>query len=411
VIKVSIQRNGPLGVLIFFLYAVSVCAQDPDTRAGRLQKLREAKAQQLHSYKRTDLESALFEFKNRRLIERYQAGFRNFHPLIGGLDTGSGFAFGTEFIKSDIAGGALEYRMSGQASIAGYQRYKLGLGAPKLAKGRVFLRFDFAQNNAPQEDLYGLGSNSATEDRTNFRLETTDYVGSAGVRIFKKLELGAHGGVLNTNVGPGTDERFPSSEEVFSPDAMPGLDRQPHYKYAGAFARVDSRNQPLNPRSGGLYTIDASYFLDRDFRAYSFRRWRVEAQQYFPFFNERRVIAVRGKLDLNSANWDQQVPFFMMPTVGGSEDLRGYREFRFRDKNSLVLNLEYRWEAFSGLDVALFGDAANVFPKADDIKLGDLKTSYGFGFRFNSERSVFLRIDVSFSPEGVRSFVKFNHVF
>ena len=123
------------------------------------------------------------------------------------------------------------------------------------------------------------------------------------------------------------------------------------------------------------------------------------------------MIAVRGKLELTDANSDQQVPFFLMPTVGGSEDLRGYREFRFRDKDSLVFNLEYRWEAFSGLDLALFGDAGNVFPKAGDIKLDKLKTSYGFGFRFNTERSVFWRIDVGFSPDGVRPFVKFNHVF
>jgi outer membrane protein assembly factor BamA len=137
----------------------------------------------------------------------------------------------------------------------------------------------------------------------------------------------------------------------------------------------------------------------------------MEAQQYFPFFNQRRVIAVRGKLEMTDANSDQQIPFYLLPVVGGSEDLRGYREFRYRDRDSLVFNLEYRWEAFSGLDLALFGDAGNVFPKAGDIQLDKLKTSYGLGFRFNTDRSVFWRIDIGFSPEGTRTFVKFNHVF
>jgi outer membrane protein assembly factor BamA len=396
---------------ITLLGAVQVCAQDPDTRAGRLQQERQAKAQQLAPYKRNGLESLLFELKDRRIMERYQAGYKGFHPMLGGLATGSGFALGAQFRKTDIADGVLNFQSSAQASFAGYQKYQLGLSAPALAQRRVSLAFNFTQNNFPQEDFFGLGSDSAVENRTSYRLETTEYSGSVGFRPIRKLELGGRGAILNTNVGHGTDLRFPSTEEVFEPETTPGLDRQPHYEYAGGFAKFDSRDHPLNPRSGGLYEIEGGYYHDRNLGLFSFRRWRMEVQQYLPFFNERRVIAFRGKLESTDANSTQQVPFFLMPTVGGSEDLRGYREFRFRDKNALVFNLEYRWEAFSGLDMALFGDAGNVFQKVDDIRLNKLKTSYGFGFRFNTEQSVFWRIDFGFSPEGMRSFVKFNHVF
>jgi len=396
---------------ITLLGAVQVCAQDLDTRAGRLQQERQAKAQQLTPYKRHGLESLLFELKDRRIMERYQAGYKGFHPMLGGLATGSGFALGAQFRKTDIADGVLNFQTSAQASFAGYQKYQLGLSAPALAKRRVSLAFNFTQNNFPQEDFFGLGSDSAAENRTSYRLETTEYSGSVGFRPIRKLELGGRGAILNTNVGHGTDLRFPSTEEVFEPETTPGLDRQPHYEYAGGFAKFDSRDHPLNPRSGGLYEVEGGYYHDRNLGLYSFRRWRMEVQQYLPFFNERRVIAFRGKLESTDPNSTQQVPFFLMPTVGGSEDLRGYREFRFRDKNALVFNLEYRWEAFSGLDMALFGDAGNVFQKVDDIKLNKLKTSYGFGFRFNTEQSVFWRIDFGFSPEGMRSFVKFNHVF
>ena len=397
--------------VIAVLCATSLCAQDADTRADRLQKERQAKLQQLQPYKRTGLESILFELKDRRVMERYQAGYKGFHPMLGGFTTGSGFALGTQFRKTDIAGGVLNFQTGAQASFAGYQRYQLGLSAPALASNRVFLGFNFTQNNFPQEDFFGIGSDSATEDRTSYRLETTEYAANAGFRPIRKLELGVRAAILNTNVGHGTDLRFPSTEEVFQPATTPGLDQQPHYTYGGGFAKYDLRDHPGNPRSGGLYQIEGGYYRDRDLGAYSFRRWTMEAQQYFPFFNERRVIAVRGKLELTNANSNQAVPFFLMPTIGGSEDLRGYREFRFRDRNSVVFNVEYRWEAFSGLDLALFGDAANVFNEADEIRLRKLKTAYGFGFRFNTEQSVFWRIDFGFSPEGMRPFVKFNHVF
>jgi outer membrane protein assembly factor BamA len=398
-------------IIVAVFLPVAVCAQEADTRAGRLQQQRQDKSRALRPYERTGLESVLYEFKERRILERYQAGYRGFHPILGGMTTGSGFAFGTQFRKNDIANGILDLKVGGQASLAGYQKYQLGVSAPRLAKGRVFVGFDFTQDNYPQEDFFGVGSDASKQDRTNYRLEQTDYSTRVGVRPVRQLEVGGRFGILNTNVGRGTDVRFPSVEEVFDAGAAPALDRQPHYTYAGGFARYDRRDHPGNPRTGSLFEVEYTHYHDRKLDLYGFRRWRMEVQQYVPFFNARRVIAFRGKVDLTSANEDQLMPFFMMPTVGGSEDLRGYPEFRFRDKNSAVFNLEYRWEAFSGLDLALFGDAGNVFREGDDISLRKLKTAYGFGFRFNNSQSVFWRIDFGFSPESQRTFVKFNHVF
>jgi outer membrane protein assembly factor BamA len=101
----------------------------------------------------------------------------------------------------------------------------------------------------------------------------------------------------------------------------------------------------------------------------------------------------------------------MQQTLGGSEDLRGFREFRFRDRNVVVYNLEYRWEVFSGMDMALFGDAGKVFPDRSDFSLSNLEGAYGIGLRFNQAKAVFLRIDIGRSREGTRFFFKFGHVF
>jgi outer membrane protein assembly factor BamA len=101
----------------------------------------------------------------------------------------------------------------------------------------------------------------------------------------------------------------------------------------------------------------------------------------------------------------------MQPTLGGQDDLRGFRPFRFRDKNLLLLNTEYRWEVFSGLDMAVFGDAGKVFARKSQLNLKDLETSAGFGFRFNARNNVFLRLDVGFSHEGFQVAMKFNNLF
>jgi outer membrane protein assembly factor BamA len=397
--------------LFVFLFAAVLPAYPQDSRAERLQQQRQKKSLELRPSERNGLEKILFEFKDRRIMERYQAGFKGFHPMLGGLATGSGFALGTQYAKTDIMNGMLSFRASGQASFAAYQKYGLALEAPRIANELLSVSFNFTQRNYPQEDFFGIGSNSAKDDRTNYRLEDTDYAASVAVRPLTKLTVGTRLGILNTNTAPGTDTRFPSIERLFGATSVPALDRQPDYGYAGAFIQYDRRDEPLNPRSGGLYRAEGGYYDDRDTQSYSFRRWEMELQQYFPFFNERRVVAFRSRLALTDTNAGQDVPFFLLPTLGGSDDLRGFSEYRFRDKNSLLFNLEYRWEAFSGLDLALFGDAGNVFKDAGDIDLNELKTAYGFGFRFNTHKSVFWRIDVGFGQEGTHMFVKFNHVF
>lgn len=75
------------------------------------------------------------------------------------------------------------------------------------------------------------------------------------------------------------------------------------------------------------------------------------------------------------------------------------------------LNAEYRWEAFSGLDLALFVDAADVGPTWRSLVGKNLKTSWGGGFRFNTNRRVFLRVDIASSREDTRVWVRMGPVF
>jgi outer membrane protein assembly factor BamA len=355
-------------------------------------------------------ETVLYQFKERKVLERFEAGFNGFHPGIGGLATGSGIAIGSDFRKEGLAGG-INLKASAKASLRHYQKYEFGVEIPRIANHEVFLEFNGRQRNYPQEDFYGIGSNSSKADRTDYRLEDTSFTATAGVRPKLWLTAGLRGGILNTNTGHGTDTRYQSTENVFSETAAPAVGSQPHYYQSGAFVDVDYRDNRLNPRAGGHYVANVTSFKDHSLDQFSFNQFDIEAQQYFPFFNKRRVIAVRALATLTQTPNDQQVPFFMLPALGGSESLRGFQQFRFHDRNRVLMNLEYRWEVFSGLDMALFGDAGQVAKEVSDLSLNHLKTSYGIGFRFNTARSVFLRLDVGRSNEGQLIFLKFGHVF
>jgi outer membrane protein assembly factor BamA len=101
----------------------------------------------------------------------------------------------------------------------------------------------------------------------------------------------------------------------------------------------------------------------------------------------------------------------MQPVLGGSEDLRGFRSFRFYDNNSLIMNGEYRWHVVNTISMALFADAGKVFTRRGQLNFSNLEADGGIGFRFNIRGRQFLRVDVAKGREGFRFWLKFNDVF
>ena len=406
--------HATIGFLILLaptIFLAAATAQNaPLTRQEELRQQREVKSKSLKPNKAGSLEAGTLYVQKERVLERFAEGWKGIHPKLGGLSTGSGFAGGIRYAPR-IAEGQVDFQISGAISPRLYQFYDLKLGAPKLLGGKLFTEFYSRYRSYPQEDFFGLGPNSRKQDRTNFALEDSRFDISLGWNWTKWLTTGVTAGHLKTNIGRGTDSRFPTTESVFSPAALSELAQQPSYNHLDALLRVDYRDEPLNPHSGGKYQLVYGYFDDQKLGRYSFRRLDAEIQQHFPFLKKKRVISFRGLASLTDTNPGQSIPFYMMHEAGGADSLRGYREFRFRDRNLLVMNLEYQWEAFSGLDMAIFGDAGKVASRRRDINLKDLESDVGFGFRFNSIKSVFLRIDIAFSQEGTRVFFKFAPAF
>jgi hemolysin activation/secretion protein len=117
-------------------------------------------------------------------------------------------------------------------------------------------------------------------------------------------------------------------------------------------------------------------------------------------------------MSTSSVDPNQEVPFYMMPTLGGNDSLRGYRDYRFRGPHALLMQGEYRFEVWSGLDAALFYDAGKVAMRRSELDFNNLESDYGFGFRFNTDRGVVLRVDAAFgSRDGKHLWVVFGGRF
>jgi hypothetical protein len=380
------------------------------SRAEELEQRREQEGG-VYPRERSRVEDGFVWIADHKILERLTRGVGGLRLMFGQLVTGSGFALGPEYFREDLADGAVQFRASARGSARKYVLGEVQLGFPRLFGRRAFLDLHTRWRNFPGVNYFGPGPDSLRTDRTGYRIEGGDHGFDFGIRPVRHVRLGTTGSYLQLNVGPGADRRYIGTERLFTPAEAPGIDRQPDYLTGGVFAEYDWRDHPGGARFGGLYSARFEYLHDQDLNLYTHRRLRLEAQQYVPFFNRRRVIALRAMSVLTYQNPGQRVPFYLQPTVGGSDDLRGFLPYRFHDNNMLVLNGEYRWEIFTGLDGALFYDAGKVFPKRSQLNFRNLEGSAGFGFRLNVGNTVFMRIDFGFSHEGAQAWLKFRDLF
>jgi outer membrane protein assembly factor BamA len=221
------------------------------------------------------------------------------------------------------------------------------------------------------------------------------------------------GGVdyLAPRVSDGTDDGLRSIGERFDAATAPGLGSTSDHLRSYVTLDVD-RRQPRNARRGGWYRAELAHFAHTDGSRYSFDRLDVDLRQFASILSERRVFVARAYVSTSSPSPGQAVPFYLMPTLGGNETLRGYRAYRFRGPHALLLQGEYRFEVWSGLDAAFFYDAGKVAMRRRDLDLRGLETNYGFGFRFNTDHGTILRIDTALgSRDGAHLWVVFGGTF
>ncbi len=162
---------------------------------------------------------------------------------------------------------------------------------------------------------------------------------------------------------------------------------------AGVVLRRDTRDNVFAPLRGDLMEFNTRFhprFLGGDF---AFTTITLDLRKYIPLFS-KHVLALRGRLQTHSGT----VPFMHLSKLGGPYLLRGYYEGRYRDKNLLAFQAEYRMPLFWRLGMAAFVSAGQVADRFKNLDPGNLKATYGFGVRYalDKKKRIFLRCDVGF---------------
>src|SRR4029450_11398437 len=87
-------------------------------------------------------------------------------------------------------------------------------------------------------------------------------------------------------------------------------------------AGSDGRTAPGYSRKGGAYGITVHDFVDHD-SDFSFRQVDYDAVQHIPVLRDAWVLSLHGRIETTFKSDDEQVPFFMLPALGGGSGRRG----------------------------------------------------------------------------------------
>ena len=340
------------------------------------------------------------------------------HPIVRGIAPGGGLGAGLEYR------GLFADRWHAGASAVITVRESWSAEARGGYRGPVVRVEAFARgHDLPQLGFFGLGRESDLADHSNFRLRDWTAGGLASVRPLPWIVLGGRIEGIWPEVRSGRSSRFPSIESRFDDAGAPGLAVQPDFLRYQALLDLEipaAAGEALH--QGAKFRIAYATYSDQQLDRYSFSRLDLEAQQRFALFGPLRRLTLHGWLSTTHTDAGNEVPFYLQYTLGGKWNLlgvgeeligsdgtqatlRGFRNFRFRDRNLLLLQAEYRFPVWGPIDATVFAEAGKVTARRADLDLTGLKRSGGFSVSLMRGPATAIRVDVGFGGgEGVQAF-------
>jgi hypothetical protein len=352
-------------------------------------------------------------------------------PLIfNNGDVGTGFGLGLTDIdfrqkrRREFAG------ISGSYTTKGQQRYTVAWrrflkardleGGGVILEERSFARLRGGWRKTLTRRYFGPGMTARAEDESS-------YLDSQGILDFGAsislpgkmdnfvMELGAE--FEFHALDEGTVQGVPSMRTAFP--LQFAFAENWNYGMLEAELRWDKRDSQRNPYRGWMVgtrmraaLIQTDWHVGSVFEIFGskiipvpgiFHRGGVGSEEHPP----TDVIALGFRANATAGT----LPFFLLPTLGGRNTLRGFIDGRWRDRASWTAAAEYRfWVIPRGFPVtrsirveriglAAFYELGAVgadVPAAWSVKPAH---SYGVGLRLSLERAALFRLDFGWSPE------------
>lgn len=249
---------------------------------------------------------------------------------------------------------------------------------------------------------YGIGNGSSANNQGLYSSNTIDSGVTLSYEPIQNLTFSPYFGMSNSNSGPkGNEESSPSVQAIFTPSDLTGFGNWVDYANMGIRVAHDTRDSILSTEKGGLRSFSFQNFTGLNTSAYNYNRYELDVRQYIHLWLPRQVLVLRGDFVAEVPLGGKEVPFWRLAVLDANSPLRGFVTGRFRDRASLLFNVEYRYPVYKLIDGVLFYDTGRVLHTASDMTLAHIKYSVGGGLHIKIPELAFFKFYVGYGGEGV----------
>ena len=337
---------------------------------------------------------------NLRLLDRAKAlsttadGRAGVRPLSSThIGTGARLFYKNLFLNGDAT-----LISSWGSSTTKSQRHKFQLYWPS---GRILpggLKFTADYYQRPKSNFYGMGSLSKLIDLVYFHRESLYLRLNYRRRLSPQLVLNAG---LNYHY---IDIRRNSSRPPGPLPASllpPGLATLAQYVETSATLNASFVDVPNSPTHGHRTLLYLGYTQSVDDNALSHLKLLFITEQFRELFY-RRTLSLRLGTEWRLAPGANEVPFYELSSLGGTEYLRGYETGRFRDRGSAFAKVSYKYPIWKLLEGMLFYETGRTLRHPGDLNRKHWKSAYGGGLRFWVPEGFAFEQSVAISDEETR---------
>ncbi len=260
----------------------------------------------------------------------------------------------------------------------------------------------FAGYSKFPDKFYGIGNDTSQDDEEDYTPRYTRLRASIERRFVSALRLGVgyqlevsrldeieEGGILDQGDIIGSEAGVISGVSLL--------------------ASWDTRDNIFSASRGHYHQLNVGLYGGAFGSDYGFGRYEFDLRGYIKTM-PNHVLALQGYFGFESGD----PPFQHLFLFGGEEMMRGYYLGRFRDKNMIALQAEYRIvPIFWRIGAVVFGGIGDVAAEPSSFALRDFKYSIGGGIRFLLIRAegIALRFDFGFGDGDSGFYITLGEAF
>ena len=175
----------------------------------------------------------------------------------------------------------------------------------------------------------------------------------------------------------------------------------------GMLLSADYRDNIFYPTKGWFVEGVLHQFSER-IGAYNFMRQRIDVRNY-QSIAKKYILANHLFLDHTFGD----VPFFVMPMLGGPNRMRGLVEGTFRDQSAWLYQAETRFLIYKRFGAVLFTAAGGTASHWRNWQLHRTQLTIGGGLRFilDVDKGINVRLDAAASRDQINYYITIGEAF